>query len=59
MYEIKDCALSRWRRRCCIKELEKEEKLVDFKFLCALEAPEGKKLQPLCVYDVDLALVAL
>ena len=59
MWEIKESALSSWKRMCCIKNLEKEDKLVDLKFLCAPEAPEGKKLQPLCVYDADLALVAL
>ena len=53
------CVLSSWRSKCCIKKLENEDKLVDLRFLYILEAPGGKKLQPLCLYDVDLAMLAL
>ena len=40
-------------------ELEKEIKLVDLKLLGALEAAKGKKLQTLCLNDIDLAILAL
>ena len=47
------------RRRCCIKELEKKIKLVDLKLVCALKAPEGKKLGALYLYEIDLVILAL
>ena len=59
MCELIECILSVLRRRCCIKELEKKIKLVDLKLVCALEAPEGKKLQTLCMHFIDLAILAL
>ena len=58
MFELFECFLSFLRRRCCIKELDKKIKLVDLKLVCALEAPEGKKLQTLCLYIIDLAILA-
>ena len=32
--------------------------LVDLKLCCALEAPEGKKLGTLYLYDIDLVILA-
>ena len=59
MIELFECFLSVLRRRCCIKELEKKIKLVDLKLVCALEAPEGKKLGTLYLYEIDLVILAL
>lgn len=40
------------------QEVGEEDCLVDLKLDCVLEAPEGKKLQTLCLYIIDLAILA-
>lgn len=40
------------------QEVGEEDWPVDLKLVCVLEAPEGKMLQNLCFYIIDLAILA-
>ena len=40
------------------QEVGEEDWLVDLKLVCVFEAPEGKKIGTLCLYIIDLAILA-
>ena len=39
-----------FKKKVLHQGVREEDKLVDLKLGCAIEAPEGKKLQTLCIY---------